>query len=133
METKQKKEIKVMLVDDEPDFTQPMAFWLTSKGYAVVEVGDGKEALKKIKEEKPDIVFLDINMPVMDGITTLKEIRQFDKDIPVIFISAYVSDPRVQEASGFGISGVFYKGSDFNEGLTLLETVLRTHKHLKNK
>jgi len=67
--------ISVLLVDDEADYTQPMAFWLKSKGYDVFSVTNGKDALNFIKETPPDIVFLDINMPVMDGPTTLKEIR----------------------------------------------------------
>ncbi len=125
--------ISVLLVDDEADYTQPMAFWLKSKGYDVFSVTNGKDALNFIKETPPDIVFLDINMPVMDGPTTLKEIRQFNSDIPVIIISAYVDDPRAKGITAYGISGVFYKGSDFNEGLTLIEAVLRTHKNLKNK
>ena len=74
---------------------------------------------------------MDINMPVMDGFAALKEIRQFNKTLPVIIISAYVTDPRLTEANKLGISGVFYKGADFNEGMALLETVLRTHKSLK--
>ena len=125
--------ISVLLVDDEADYTQPMAFWLKSKGYDVFSVTNGKDALNFIKETPPDIVFLDINMPVMDGPTTLKEIRGFNSDIPVIIISAYVDDPRAKGITAYGISGVFYKGSDFNEGLTLIEAVSRTHKNLKNK
>jgi len=125
------KDIKVIVIDDESDFVEPMAFWLKAKGYTVLTAGNGKEGIKVIHEKNPDIVFLDINMPVMDGFATLKEIRQFNKGLPVIIISAYVNDPRLTEANKLGISGVFYKGSDFNEGMALLETVLRTHKNLK--
>lgn len=123
--------IKVLVVDDEADFTQPMAFWFESKGYSVMVASDGESAIRMIKEDTPDIVFLDLSMPVMDGAQTLAKIREFDKDIPVIIISAYVEDRRVKEASSYGISGVFYKGKDFKEGLSLLESVLRTHKKLK--
>ena len=125
------KEIRVLLVDDEPDFTQPMEFWLKSKGYWVTVVPDGASALKIIKENAPDIVFLDINMPVMDGAQTLKKIREFNQDLPVIIISANLGDRRAREAASYGISGLFYKGEDFNKGLGLLESVLRTHKKLK--
>ena len=125
--------IKVLLVDDEPDFTQPMAFWLKSKGYEPIEVTSGEEALKLIKETPPDIIFLDINMPVMDGLATLKKIREFNKDIPVVIVSAYVDDPRGRESYSYGVAGVFYKGDDLSEGLILLETILRTHKQLKKQ
>lgn len=125
------REIKILLVDDEPDFTQPMAFWLKTKGYTVLTAVNGEEGIEAIKGQNPDIVFMDINMPLMDGFTALKLIREFNKELPIIIISAYVGDPRVREMNAYGISGVFYKGSDFEEGLSLLEVALRQHKQLK--
>lgn len=122
---------RILVVDDEADFTQPMSFWLESKGYSVTVAHDGQSALKIVKENPPDIIFLDLNMPVMDGATTLKKIREFNKDISVIIISAYVDDKRITDATPYGISGVFYKGADFTESLSLLEAALRTHKKLK--
>jgi DNA-binding response OmpR family regulator len=127
------KEIKILLVDDESDFTKPMAYWLKSKGYTVSTVYDGESAIKLVQESPPDIMFLDIHMPFMNGADTLKKIREFNKELPVIIISGFLEDEKAREATTYGVSGVFYKGSDFNEGLTLLETVLRTHKNLKNK
>ena len=113
------RKIKILLVDDEPDFTKPMAFWLEGKGYTVLVAGDGERAIKVIKEDAPDIVFMDLNMPVMDGVQAVKKIREFNKDIPLIVISAYLEDERVRDVGSYGISGVFYKGTDFKEGLVL--------------
>ena len=127
------KGIKVVLVDDEEDFRQLMTFWLESKGYSVIPAPDGKGAIQIVKENSPDIMFLDLHMPVMDGVEALKKIREFNNDIPVIVISAHISDPRAHEAMSYGISGVFPKSQHFEEGLTLLESVLRTHKKLKDK
>lgn len=127
------KQISVLLVDDEPDFTQPMAFWLNSKGYSVRVAFNGASAVGQVRDDPPDIIFLDLNMPVMDGLETIKEIRKFNKDIPVIIISAYVQDQRIREANDYGISGVFYKGKNFTEGLSLLETALKTHRQLKKE
>lgn len=126
------KKIKVLVVDDEVDFTQTMAFWLKSRGYIVETASDGKRAVRMIKENMPDIVFLDLNMPVMDGAKTLKKIRKFKKDLPVIIISAYIEDQeKMKQVNASGISGVFYKEKDFTEGLSLLEAALRTHRELK--
>lgn len=125
------KEIKILMVDDEPDFTEPMAFWFTSKGYHTIISSDGKSALKIIKEHTPDIVFLDLNMPVMDGFETLKKIREIDKTLPIVIISAYADPRKIKEMQPYGIAGIFYKGSDFNEGLSLLESILRRHKKLQ--
>ena len=79
------------------------------------------------------MVFLDLRMLVMDGADALKKIREFDKDLPVIVITAYVNDTRVGEALSQGISGVFYKGKDFEKLTPLLESILRTHKKLKDR
>jgi CheY-like chemotaxis protein len=122
---------KVLLVDDEADFRRLMTFWLTSKGYSVVTASNGKEAVEMIRENPPDICFLDIRMPIMNGIEALKKLREFNKDLPVIIISAYVDDPGTDDALSCGISGVFYKGKNFEEVLPLLESALRTHKKLK--
>ncbi|MFH0738991.1 MAG: response regulator [Candidatus Omnitrophota bacterium] len=126
------KKITVLLVDDEADFTQPMSFWLQSKGYAVVVAPDGRKAVEIVKKDRPDIVFMDLSMPGGDGVNAVRDIRAFNKEIPIIIISAYLDDQRIREVGPHGISGVFYKGADFNEGLALLESALRTHKKLKD-
>jgi CheY-like chemotaxis protein len=126
-----KKDIKILMVDDEQDFTQPMSFWFKSKGYEVETATSGEAALKIVAENKPDIIFLDLNMPVMDGLETLKRIRQIDKNIPVVIVSAYADPRKIKEIHPYGISGIFYKGGELEDGLSLLESVLRTHKKLK--
>jgi CheY-like chemotaxis protein len=125
------KQIKVLLVDDEIDFSQPMAFWFSSKGYYVISASSGQEALELIQEKKPDIVFLDLNMPAMDGVATLKKIREIDKELPVIIVSAYVDSNKIKEVQPYSPSAVFYKGEELERGLALLETTLRRHKKLK--
>ena len=125
------KNIKVLLIDDEDDFRQLMKFWLESKGYSVLAASNGADGIELVKNDHPNIIFLDLRMPVMDGVATLKEIRAFDRDLPVIVISAFLDDPRAKEAMAFGISGVFNKAKNFDEGLTILEVALRRHKSLK--
>ena len=119
------EEVKILLVDDEPDFTHPTASWLTSEGYYVMVAPDGLTALRLIKDNTPDIVFLDLRMPVMDGLEVLKRIREFNKDLPVVLVTAYVDDPQVRQISTFGISGVFYKGDDYIELLSLIKTCVK--------
>ncbi|MBN2120548.1 MAG: response regulator [Candidatus Omnitrophica bacterium] len=126
------KDIKIILVDDEPDFTRPMTFWFESKGYKVIVASDAESAIKLTKEQSPDIVFLDLNIPGSDGIAILKKIREFNKDIPVIIISAYVDRLKVKEVELYGVSGVFYKGDNFDKGLFLLESVLNKQKKPRN-
>ncbi|MBU1062431.1 MAG: response regulator [Candidatus Omnitrophica bacterium] len=125
------KNIKVLLVDDQEDFRQLMRFWLKSKGYSVIVAPDGESAIRMVKEESPDILFLDLNMPAMDGVETLKKIREFNEELPTIIISAYVDDPAAKKILSYGVSGIFYKSKNFEEALSLLESALRTHKKLK--
>ncbi|MBU1871698.1 MAG: response regulator [Candidatus Omnitrophica bacterium] len=122
---------KVMVIDDEKDFLFTMEYWLKSKGYQVESANDGFKAIELVKSFKPDIILLDINMPGIDGVETLKRIRLINKNVPVIIITAYIGEERVAEASSYQISGLFYKDKDFKDGLILLESVLRTHKNLK--
>jgi len=123
--------IRVMIVDDEKDFLYTLEYWLKSKGYQVFTANNGGGAIEIIKKETLDIIFLDLHMPVMDGVETLKNIREFNKDIPVVIITDYVSDDKVTEAEKYGISGLFYKYKDLSESINLIETVLRRHKGLK--
>ncbi|MDD5438796.1 MAG: response regulator [Candidatus Omnitrophica bacterium] len=117
----------VLLIDDERDFLETLSFWLESKGYIVKSAIGGKEGLDRIASERPYLIFLDINMPVMDGIDVLKEIRMRDKNIPVIMLTAATSKERMQQAEALGISGFFPKQESLDSLVKLLDVTLRTH------
>ena len=125
------KAVRVLLAEDESGFRQIVKFWLESKDYEVIEAEDGKGAIQKVRDEIPDLVFLDLHMPAMDGIEALKEIRGFNKEVPVMIISAYLDDERAQEATSYGVSGIFSKDEDFEKWQILLDAALRTHKKLR--
>lgn len=125
------KKALVLVVDDEVDFRNLLKFWLESKGYAVVAASGGAEAVKFAKDKNPDIIFMDLRMPEVDGLEAISRIRKFNKDVPIIIITAFVNDSKAKHAMGLGISGIFNKSRDFTESLTLLESALRTHKRLK--
>ena len=72
-------------------------------------------------------------MPMMSGPDTLKNLRQLNKDIPVIIITAYSNDEKVAEAGQYGISGLFCKQRELSESVALIETVLRRHKGLSQE
>jgi len=81
---------KIIIVDDEPDFTLLLKKRLEANGYAVTSAANGDEGLKKIKTEKPDLVILDILMPQKDGYTMLQEMKLDGaiNRIPVIVVTA---------------------------------------------
>ncbi len=123
------KKFNILLTDDEQDFLDPIAFWLEAKGYNVRTALNGQDAIKLIEEETPDIMFLDINMPVLNGIETLGKIREKNKTLPVIMITAELEQlPALQE---MGISGFFPKGGTFQELEALLDPVIRIHEKMK--
>jgi CheY-like chemotaxis protein len=128
------KKIKILLVDDELDYVRPIAFWLESKGYLVMTAQNGQAGLDTIKKDRPDIVFLDLKMPVMDGIETLQRIRKTDKEIPIIIVTVeYANYVKLEQADKLGISGFFPKKGSFEEMESMIEATLRTHKNLKNR
>lgn len=122
------KSFNLLLVDDEQDFLEPIAFWLEAKKYAVRTASNGEEAIKLIKEEIPNIVLLDINMPIMNGIDTLKHIRENYGDLPVIMITAEIE--KLPILQGMGISGFFPKEGTLEQLEQLLEPILRIHARM---
>ncbi|MFH0732324.1 MAG: response regulator [Candidatus Omnitrophota bacterium] len=127
------KNIRILLVDDEVDYTQLMGFWLKCKGYDIIVASDGETAIKMVQEQAPDIVFLDLKMPVMDGIETLRHIRKISKTLPVIIVTVDTAEKRFSEAGKLGTSGFFPKKGNFENLEKLIEVALRTHKDLKDK
>ncbi len=79
----------VLVVDDEPSILQSLKGLLTDEGFAVFTAANGYEALKTMEAESPDIVLLDIWMPGIDGIETLKEIKENHPNVPVIIITGH--------------------------------------------
>ena len=83
---------KILVADDDPDVRLAIASVLRYRSYQVIEACDGREALRKLKEEKPDLLLLDLLMPEMDGFDVIKELRINQEkeypDIPVLVISS---------------------------------------------
>jgi len=120
------KQIKILLVDDEPDFLESMSFWFNSKGFLVTTVSNGKDATNMVKAFSPDAVFLDILLPGIDGVAVLKQIREFNQSVPVILMSAYVrKSVDAKKDNFYGASQIFYKEDGFPKALELLESALK--------
>ena len=128
----EEKPIQILLVDDETDFTEPIAFWLKSRGYGVATAANGEQAVQMIRSSRPDIIFLDINMPVMDGLECLRQLREFDKDLPVVMVTAAFSyEEKITRAKELGVSGFFAKNYTFDQLVQMIQVTLRTHRALR--
>ena len=79
----------ILVVDDEPAIQGTLRAVLEDEGYRVTTAGAGEEAVRKVSDEAPDVVFLDIWMPGMDGLETLAELRRVRPEAPVIMISGH--------------------------------------------
>jgi CheY-like chemotaxis protein len=86
---KDTEELKLLLVDDEDDFRRATSTALGRRGFSVTEAANGVEALEAIRNDRPDIVLLDLKMPGMSGIETLQEIRKQDAALPVIILTGH--------------------------------------------
>jgi DNA-binding response OmpR family regulator len=85
---------KVLVVDDEPDVLLLCRVNLEFEGYEVIEASDGEEGMRLLREERPDVVLLDVMMPRKDGWQVLEEIKADEdfKDTPVVMLTAKVQD-----------------------------------------
>ncbi len=82
---------KILVVDDDPDMRLAISSVLKSRSYEIVEARDGEEALARLKEEKPDLMLLDLLLPKMDGFAVVKELKNTKEkypSIPILIISS---------------------------------------------
>jgi len=119
---------KVLLVDDEEELLKAMKIRLSSWGYDVITASDGKEALDVIKKSTPDVVILDIMMPELDGVETLRRIRCFNNKIPVLMLTAYADEEKLVKTKKLGIAGFIHKGAEFETASDLVRVVLKGQK-----
>ena len=96
-----KKDIKILLVDDEPDILEIVTYNLNNEGYQIFTASNGIEAIKKSKEVQPHLILLDIMMPEMDGIEACEKIREITtlKDVIIAFFTARGED--YSQVAGF--------------------------------
>ena len=96
-----KSDIKILLVDDEPDILEIVGYNLSSEGYKIITAKNGAEGVKKAKKEKPQLIILDVMMPEMDGIEACENIRKIPelKDTIITFLTARGED--YSQVAGF--------------------------------
>jgi PAS domain S-box-containing protein len=120
--------LKIMLVDDHEPSLFITASLLKSFGYTVITAINGAEALDKIRQDAPDVIVSDILMPVMDGYTLCRELKQDDqlKNIPVIFVSATYVEPQDKKLGlSLGAESYIVKTQKADEFMEELQEVIQ--------
>ena len=103
--------MKILVVDDEALLVKGIRFNLKSDGYEVITGSNGQEAVELTKSESPDLVVLDVMMPIMDGLTACGKIREFS-DVPIILLTAKADD--MDKLIGFDHGADDYLTKPFN-------------------
>ena len=119
-------EKKVLIVEDHGPIRQALAEKLVHEGMVALEAKDGEEGLATALKEKPDLILLDIIMPIMDGLEMLEHLRKTEeiKDTPVIILSARNQTEDIWRANICGIDDYIIKPFDLSELLEKIEMVL---------
>lgn len=105
----------VLLVDDEPDFLYPLVKRLAKRNLVIESAGSGQEALDVIQKKQIDVVVLDVKMPGMDGLETLRKIKAHNGLIEVIMLSGHASLDAAIEGMEIGAFDYLMKPVDFDE------------------
>ena len=100
---------KILVVDDQESIQKALYHMLSSEGYEISTANNGQEALDSINQNSFDLVISDINMPIMNGLELLKNMKANKINIPLLFITSSDKDETLNEAVKFGINGIIEK------------------------
>jgi DNA-binding response OmpR family regulator len=115
---------RILVVDDEPRYVRLMEANLSSEGYAVLKASNGQEAVDVVAEQRPDLVLLDIMMPVLDGFGACERIREFSS-VPIIVVTAKGEERDRVHGLDLGADDYIVKPFSATELLARVRSVLR--------
>ncbi len=120
-----KYEGKILLVDDEAHVRKFIGLILKQLGATTLfEAGNGRDAVEIFKRESPNLILLDVNMPIQDGIQTLREIRQLSTDCVVVMLTSLANRQTVEEALSLGADNYIRKDTPKDEILASLRQTI---------
>ena len=118
---------RILWVDDEIDLLQPYIIYLKGKDYDVTTASNGEDALDRLNEAVPDIVFLDENMPGLTGLETLQEIKRLHPEVPVVMITKSEEEHIMEQAIGEKIADYLIKPVNPSQILLCLKKHIHQH------
>lgn len=114
-------ELKILVVDDNEEFCQNIKDVLELKGCAVTTAYNGFKALELVKQNSFDLILMDVKMPIMDGVTTFRKIKEMAVETSVIMITAFAVEGLIREALRQGAFGSLKKPLDFDRLFELIK------------
>lgn len=105
---------RVLVVDDDPAIRHICSTWLSLDGYEVIEAADGQEGLELALTEEPDVVLLDLTMPILDGFCVAAALRANDetRELPLVVITGETGPHIIERVHEIGVAGLFIKPFD---------------------
>jgi DNA-binding NtrC family response regulator len=125
---KKNKSVRLLLVDDDPNMQRMVALFLNKKNYKLEIAGNGRKALDLLDNNKFDLIISDMQMPLMDGSTLLRKMREKKIKTPVILISAYTSLNMPNEIDTTDFVAILFKPFDSSNLISSIEKVLKIKK-----
>src|SRR3954454_19036545 len=123
---------KILIVDDNPDASETLTFFFRKAGHEVTCVPNGREALSIVLAQTPDVILLDLMMPIMDGPSFLEVVRSYLRiqSLPVVVLTGMADSPMVERARSLKVNSILLKGKATPEEiLKTLETELMHYPH----
>lgn len=116
----------ILTVDDSPSVRQMVKLTLSNAGYDVVEAGDGAEGLSKAQARPLDMVVTDLNMPVMNGLGLIRELRKLPayRGVPILFLTTESDAEMKKEAKAAGATGWITKPFQQEQLVSVVKKVL---------
>ena len=127
------EKLKMMLVDDEQRFLSTFKKLLAKKGYDILTVPSGQDALEKLRTENIHVVILDVKMPGMDGITTLKQIKKLYPMVEVIMLTGHATAESAVEGLKSGATDYLMKPADVEDLIQKAEEAYSKRQILEEK
>jgi DNA-binding NtrC family response regulator len=112
---------RVLLVDDEAEFTEALSERMKARGLEVDTADSGYKALDKVKDESYDAIILDMAMPGLDGIETLKKLLEKHPDLQIILLTGYATLEKGVEAVKLGAKDFLEKPADINKLMKMIK------------
>lgn len=106
--------MKIFVVDDDTEILEMLKIFFESKGHSCVVFATGREMIKEIEHNRPDVIFLDITLYDEDGLVVLHDIKYVDKTITVVMVTAYKSADKVVQAFRDGAMDCLLKPINFD-------------------